>query len=378
MTTAAILTSPGRGAVASVAVWGQRAADVVGELFLPAAGGSLVDAALGRILFGQWHASGEDVVVCRRTGDEIEIHCHGGQAALQAILASLAERGCQQAAWPQWLERQAVRPLAVEALEALAKATTLGSAGILLDQLHGALEHELESCVAQIGSPNQDDWHEATARLRRLLDRYRLGRHLTVPFQVVIAGKPNVGKSSLINALAGYERSIVFNLPGTTRDVVTLRTAVGGWPVEVSDTAGLRGGGDALEAAGVRLARERMTVADVILLVFDASQAWGPDDDELTAQWPNALVIHNKVDLAEPSPDAKPGLVSSAQTGQGIEKLLEMMASRLVPEPPPAGAPMPFTVLQEQAIVETMHWLDRGDRMSAARRLRTLMGGWPS
>lgn len=373
MTTAAILTPPGRGAVASIALWGGRAAAIVDELFSPAGGGRMVDAALGRILFGQWRPSGEDVVISRRSEDEIEIHCHGGQAAVQAVLASLVERGCQQVSWPLWSGRQAAQPLADEALEALTKATTLHCAGILLDQFHGALAHELESCTALLESPDETGWHQARDRLGRLANRSRLGLHLTKPFQIVIAGKPNVGKSSLVNALAGYERSIVFNQPGTTRDVVTLRTAIGGWPVEVSDTAGLRTGGDAVEAAGVQLAGERMCAADLVLLVFDASQPWQLDDGELAAQWPHAMVLHNKGDLAQPPPGVSRGLVISAQTGKGINDLLEDIACRLVPEPPPTGAPVPFTALQAQALHDALGSFDGGDRLAAVRWLRNLI-----
>lgn len=375
MTRAAILTSPGRGAVASIAVWGERAASIVDELFSHVAGGRLVDAALGRILFGQWRASGEEVVVCRRAADEIEIHCHGGQAAVQAILASLAELGCQQVPWTRWTDRQAARPLAAEALEALARATTLRCAGILLDQFGGALEQELNWCAGLFESPCETDWQQASDRLIGLAERYQLGKHLMAPFTVVIAGKPNVGKSSLVNALAGYERSIVFNQPGTTRDVVALRTAIAGWPVEVSDTAGLRVAASALEAAGVRLAGERMSAADLVLLVFDASQAWQPDDDDLAAAWPNAVVAYNKGDLSRPPSNAPSGLVISAQTGHAIDTLLEVIAGRLVPEPPPAGAPIPFTVAQEQTIRESLESFDRGDRLAAARRLKALTSG---
>ena len=91
---------------------------------------------------------------------------------------------------------------------------------------------------------------------------------------MVIAGPPNVGKSSLINALLGFQRAIVFDLPGTTRDVVTAVTALDGWPVELSDTAGLRSSDDPLELAGIEQAHRQAAAADCLLLVFDASQPW--------------------------------------------------------------------------------------------------------
>lgn len=378
MITAAILTPPGRGAVASIAVWGESATATLDELFSPVAGGRLVDASPGRIRFGQWHGlqshgSAEDVVVCRQAANEIEIHCHGGQAAAQAIMAALIERGCRQAPWSAWLTRHAPRPVAAEALEALTGASTLACAAILLAQFHGALETELKACVGLMESSRERDRHEANDRLMRLAGRYVLGKHLTRPFEIVIAGKPNVGKSSLLNVLAGYERAIVFNQPGTTRDVLTLPTAIGGWPVKVIDTAGLRSGGDDLEASGIRLASDRMNAADLIVLVFDAHQRWQADDDELASRWPEAIVVHNKCDLGEPPRNARPGLAISALRGQGIDALLDCIAARLVPAPPPVGAPVPFSTRQMEAITAARHLCGRGDRRAAARRLRDLM-----
>jgi small GTP-binding protein len=107
-----------------------------------------------------------------------------------------------------------------------------------------------------------------------------------------------VGKSSLINALVGYQRSIVFDEPGTTRDVVTAETALDGWPIQFIDTAGLRDSdADDLEAAGIALARQQLDAADLRLLVLDTSQPRNADDERLLDEWTDALVIANKCDL---------------------------------------------------------------------------------
>ena len=115
---------------------------------------------------------------------------------------------------------------------------------------------------------------------------------------MVLAGRPNVGKSSLMNALAGHGRSIVHHAPGTTRDAVTLTTAIDGWPVELCDTAGLRPAGDALESAGIERAQERLARADLVVLVCDQSMPWSAEDQALLDQWPEAVLVHNKCDLA--------------------------------------------------------------------------------
>src|SRR4029453_3197945 len=100
-----------------------------------------------------------------------------------------------------------------------------------------ALGGAVRQVVAEI---TREDWSDAVELLGAVLEFAELGQHLTAPWRVVLAGPPNVGKSSLINALAGYQRTIVSHVPGTTRDVVTTTTAIDGWPVELADTAGLR------------------------------------------------------------------------------------------------------------------------------------------
>src|SRR5262249_36933342 len=157
--------------------------------------------------------------------------------------------------------------------------------------------------------------------------------------QVVIAGRPNVGKSSLINALVGYQRAIVFDQPGTTRDVVTASTVIDGWPISLSDTAGLHGTNDQLEAAGIELARARLAQADLVIWVLDATAASGELLEELQRQinelglrLPNKrLVVLNKIDRA-PGRSVPEGVIATSATdGGGVEKLLAEISSALVP-----------------------------------------------
>ena len=192
-----------------------------------------------------------------------------------------------------------------------------------------------------------------------LLARANLGRHLVRPWRVVLAGPVNVGKSSLINALAGYGRSIVHDAPGTTRDAVTATTAIDGWPVELCDTAGLRQGGDAVERAGIERAQERLAQADLAVLVFDRGVPWSADDQALVDEWPGSLLVHNKRDLPGPADDRPTGLMTSALRGDGVENLLEAIARRLVPDPPPAGAAVPFTAEQMETVYRLADEIDR-------------------
>ena len=366
--TASVLTPPGRGAIATVLLSGATATATVAKLFSPAAGHDFAEVPIGRILFGRWGA-GEELVVCRRGDDEIEVHCHGGQAAVEAVLASLADFGCRTVGWPTALGRQ-LDPIAAEAVQWLARATTLRAATILLDQYHGALRQELDQCATLLDSSDEDSWRAAEQRLHMLRQRSRIGRHLVEPFQVVIAGKPNVGKSSMINSLIGYQRSIVSPQPGTTRDVVSARTAFAGWPVELSDTAGLHGGAEPLEAAGMDLAVKRFTVADLRVAVFDASQLWDDDDETFVARWPDAILVYNKIDVGRPAEARPRGIETSALTGLGIKELIEAIGDRLVPDTPPAGAAIPFAASHELAIVTAVDLCQREHYSRAARVLR--------
>jgi tRNA modification GTPase len=157
---------------------------------------------------------------------------------------------------------------------------------------------------------------------------------------VVVAGPPNVGKSSLVNALAGFQRSVVAETPGTTRDVVGTLLAIDGWPIELIDTAGLRGDTEGVEEEGVRRAVLAARSADLCLWVADASAA--PPASPPT---PGALLVVNKIDLpAGWDLDSLPGALRvSAKTGAGLAELCDALSRRLVPAVPAPGAAVPFT-----------------------------------
>ncbi len=165
-----------------------------------------------------------------------------------------------------------------------------------------------------------------------------------------MAGRPNVGKSSLINAIAGYHRAIVHSTPGTTRDVVGLQTAMEGWPVEIYDTAGLRETGEPIERAGVNLAQQKIVAADLVVLVFDNSLPWSGQDQALVESHPAALLLYNKSDLPRASESRPAGMEVSATHAAGIDELCREIAGRLVPHPPLPGAAVPFELEQIERI----------------------------
>jgi tRNA modification GTPase len=228
----------------------------------------------------------------------------------------------------------------------------------------------------------QTNCEAAQQRLKVLLATAELGLHLTRPWQVVIAGRPNVGKSSLINALMGYQRAIVFDQPGTTRDVVTASTVIDGWPISLSDTAGLHDSNDELEAAGIGLAKERLARADLVVWVLDATEVVGnlfavmsEQIEELGLALPaKRLVVLNKVDRATGTVVPQGAIATSATAGLGIEALLAAISATLMPSVPNAGAAVVFTEQQRESLQAALAACASQDRSAAVERLHGLIG----
>jgi tRNA modification GTPase len=224
-------------------------------------------------------------------------------------------------------------------LDRLAHAPTLRTASILVDQLHGAFERAVTR-ILNLLATNPDAAREPLSELARYAP---IGRHLVEPWMVVVAGAPNVGKSSLVNALAGFQRAVVSDIAGTTRDLVSVQVAFEGWPVELTDTAGLREA-EGLEAAGVERANRALAEADLVLWVADRSDPhprW-PAGSDRAGQAP--LFIANKADLpSQWSGEERDALAVSAATGAGLGELVGVLVSRLVPESPRRGVAVPYS-----------------------------------
>lgn len=379
---AAVLTPPGRGAVASLVVWGAAAIDTVERLFTPVAARPLSQCAPNRIIYGTWSSTasrptevpretrdGEDVVVVRRDDETAEVHCHGGMAATQRILQSLAASGCVTSSAAAWIAQRSPDPLAAEARMALAHARTRRCALILLDQLEGALTRAIRAARQCLRAGDQPG---SQKQLVELLDWGRFGRHLIHPWRIVLLGPPNVGKSSLVNAILGYQRALVSDMAGTTRDVLRDLTALDGWPVEITDTAGLGPAASALEEESMLLAQRQVESADLVLLISDLSAPWIGDHQRwLQQQQRPHLLVHNKSDLASEHPADRPaGLLTSARQGTGIAELVAIVSRQLVPHVPAPGTAIPFT--DRHCCVLREAWeLVRSDQLAPAARLMT-------
>jgi tRNA modification GTPase len=244
------------------------------------------------------------------------------------------ERGAVVVTWQEFV--------ADPFLVMLANAPTTRTAAILLDQANGAWHACIENGID-------------AAKLRRLEELIPLGRHLVEPWKIVIAGAPNVGKSSLINALAGYTRSIVSPIPGTTRDVVRVRLAIDGWPVEMIDTAGMRESSGDLERQGIERALSAASDADLRVWLLDGSvEPVFPANREA---W---QFVINKIDLPPAWDwDFVPAIRLSAQTHAGLGDLCERISRHLIPQPPAPGEAVPCLAEQVDWVHEQLA-LQRG------------------
>jgi tRNA modification GTPase len=349
-TLVACLTPPGRGAIAVLAIRGARAWEAVRELFRIHSTNSKklpTNPEMGRIYLGRMGekdspTTADEVVVTVVQADPVpwvEVHCHGGVEVVRWLMEILEKQGCQPCSWSDFERVTSKNPWKTAASLEMAQATTIRTAAILLDQHHGAFERASSEIQSALSKNNTDE----TIRLLESLARYAdVGRHLTTPWKVAVIGPPNVGKSSLVNALAGYQRSVVAPTPGTTRDLVTTSIAVDGWPVELIDTAGLRDESEILERQGISLARRAAIEADLCLWILDASEPAVWPEDSLRENKKLRFVV-NKTDLPPVWDSRESGvLLVSARTGAGLSELVEALAKWLVPDPPATGAAVPF------------------------------------
>ena len=369
------LTPGGRGAIATLLVKGESVVELISQYFQPANERPLASFPLGRIAFGRWradkHSTGEELIICRTKADVIEVHCHGGKAAVEAIVQSLLDAGCAKADWSDYTFASSPDAIAAEARVALAQTRTQRTASILLDQLDGVLRDALLAIEADLEASRLE---EGLRGLVELQQHAHLGQHLVQPFRVVFSGLTNVGKSSLINAILGYGRAIVFDQPGTTRDVLTALTALDGWPVELIDTAGLRESQDDVERQGVQRAQQAVEAADLVVLVHDASQAWVKEEERWHDNLTRCLVVGNKCDLPiGEGVESHVELLVSATSGTNVAQLSSSISESLVPSPPAAGTAVPFTARQMDVINSAIEAARRSDVQAALLAVRSAL-----
>ena len=365
-TIAAIATPPGLGGVAVIRVSGPRSAALVHGIFRPSGATALIDAPSHRLLHGWIESEGRTVdevmAVWMKAPhsytreDVVEVHCHGGGMASGAILDRICSAGARPAEPGEFTFRAFVNGrldlTQVEAVADIVRAPSRTALAVSANQLRGRLleairavrddvRHVSALVNAGIDFPEEDvvftnreeclsRMGRARAALAELVRTADQGRILREGLAVAIVGKPNVGKSSLLNALLREERAIVTEIPGTTRDTLEEIVELGGLALRMVDTAGIRESHDIVEREGIARSRRAIEQADLTLLVLDGSRPLDGDDRALLGMLDRAgaLVAVNKLDLFAPrAPECTSELggfdwVSlSALTGEGLAEL---------------------------------------------------------
>ena len=377
-TIAAMATPAVSSAIGILRLSGPRAVETASACFRPAAGNRLEDHPAHKLVYGSLlDAQGEviDQVLCTYsrgpgsyTGeDTAELQCHGSPMVLTLALEALFAQGARQAGPGEFTQRAFLNgrlDLAqAEAVADLLDARSREGARQAVGQLSGALSRKIAAIYsalvdvmahfhAVLDYPDEDidpftqeqlarDLEAQRQDLEALLSTYQRGRHLSRGVKCAIVGRPNAGKSSLLNTLAGYDRAIVTDIPGTTRDTVEETVELGGIPLRLIDTAGLRDSSDPIEQLGVERSRRAMEEAELILVVLDQSQPAREEDAALiraAVERAPTIVVLNKQDLpcqlewTEPL-DLAASVPICAKTGAGLDGLAELVAQTFPRDP---------------------------------------------
>lgn len=341
-TVCAVCTPLAQGGLAVIRISGEGAVDVASRVFSPFLSFPSVQdmpgysCAYGRVIDPATNEAVDDAVLTifraphSYTGeDTAELSCHGGVYIAKRVLRLCLANGCQQADRGEFTKRaflngklsltqaEGVMDMISARGEDALRAARLTKEGRLFkeaDDIKRQLVTALGELAAWVDYPEEDlpaverralteTVSAARARLKKLIQGYDTGMLLRRGIDTVIAGKPNVGKSTLMNTLLGYERSIVTDLAGTTRDVIEEGVQLGGFELRLSDTAGIRATEDRVESMGVSIAKKRLADCALIIAVFDTSEAADAEDRELidyiASLGTRTVVVLNKNDLGD-------------------------------------------------------------------------------
>ncbi|MDU1641955.1 tRNA uridine-5-carboxymethylaminomethyl(34) synthesis GTPase MnmE [Peptoniphilus harei] len=336
-TIAAISTAIGEAGIAVVRMSGDDSINIIDEIFKSASGKKMAEAENRKFLYGHivdGDKQIDEVLVVKMKGphsytaeDIIEIHCHGGVVSVKRILNLILSKGARLAEKGEFTKRGFLNGridlTQAEAVIDMIKAKTDLSFDMGLNQLSGALSEVLNKLkdelvsmqaliVANIDFPDEDiedaAYNDLIERSNKILDKMdnlldnsKNSRLLRDGINTVILGKPNVGKSSLLNGLLKYDRAIVTDIAGTTRDIIEDYINLDGVLLKITDTAGIRETDDEVEKIGVNIAREKLKEADLVIAIFDISREFDKDDEEILnlIKDKKHITILNKDDLEQ-------------------------------------------------------------------------------
>ncbi len=375
--TIAAIATAAPGAIGILRLSGEKAISALNTLFAPVGGGQLTDKPPRTLVYGalhdeeggviDWALATYSVAPHSYTGeDTAEIHCHGSPLVQTLALEALFSKGCRQAQAGEFTQRAFLNGKLdlsqAEAVADLIDAQSREGARNAAGQLSGALSRRVAGCYsalvdllahfcAVLDYPDEDidpftirtiaqTLEAQEVALSQLLSTWKRGKILTGGVPTAIVGLPNAGKSSLLNALLGYDRAIVTSTPGTTRDTIEERAQVGGISLRLVDTAGLRQSDDPIEQMGVERSRQAVERAQLLLILSDCTTPLTGEPLELLRQYGNTvptILVRTKSDLTPIPVDVDvsvPVVTLSAVTGEGLDGLEAAVAALF---PPTAG-----------------------------------------
>lgn len=361
----AVSTAKGVGGVAIIRLSGEGVFNIVEKMFKPFQKINVKDFEPYKLYVGEIDGGDfKDFGMCvvfkapkSYTGEDMaEFHCHGGIAITEGILKRTFYYGADPATRGEFTKRAFINgKLSLDSAEGLigminseSAAAVKISYSLYRERLYKAINHvqdqltyALASIDADIDYPEEDldgvaidsvvnALKDAKSRVVGLIERYGSAKLVKNGVKVAIVGKPNTGKSSLLNSLLNLDKAIVSNVPGTTRDVVEGSTEINGVKFDFYDTAGIRESTDEIEKIGIERSRKILNSADVIIAAFDLSRAKDGEDEEVYGliEGRNAVKVYNKVDAVEGDIDVEDGVIISCKTGEGLDNLKNELYTR--------------------------------------------------